>query len=100
MPICDAEGVPLLVIKSRAFADMKAVARGAEDRGCCALLIEMEAIQDAQARVTKTRAKRGSILHHAYVLKDRWRTLNGRTFSFRDLNAYEPGDYEPVFKAF
>lgn len=194
-PICDAEGVPLLVVKSRAFADMKAVIVEAEKRGCCALivdsythpwkelcdsfkrksnrqrlefhhmdalksawqtwtdlmlnsplhvllcgrlgyvwdqeeevvdgktertlvklgtkmkseadagyepslLVEMEAIQEAEARVRKTRAKRGSINHHCYVLKDRWRTLNGRTFTFRDLNAYEPGDYETVFKAF
>lgn len=64
------------------------------------LLVEMEALQEAQVRVTKTRAKRGTINHHCYVLKDRWRSLNGRTFSFRDINDYKPGDYEPVFKAF
>lgn len=194
-PICDMEGIKLLVIKSRAFSDMKAGALEAERRGCCAyivdsythpwkelcdsfkkksnrnrlefhhmdglkstwqgwtdlmlnsplhmlmngrlgfvwdteeelvdgkterslvklgtkmkseadagyepsLLVEMEGIQEAQARVRTTRAKRGTINHHCYVLKDRWRTLNGRTFSFRDLNEYKPGDYELVFKAF
>ena len=64
------------------------------------LLIELEGIQDDGARRHKSRTKRGTITHHAYVLKDRWRSLNGRTFSWRDLNAYEPGDYEKVFKVF
>lgn len=64
------------------------------------LLIEMEAIQDADARLKKTRAKKGTIVHHAYVLKDRWRTLNGRTFTFKDLNDYKAGDYSKVFHAF
>jgi hypothetical protein len=63
------------------------------------LLIEMEGIQ-AKARQKKTRAKQGSIMHHAYVLKDRWRTLNGRTFTFKDMNDYKAGDYLKVFKAF
>lgn len=64
------------------------------------LLIEMEAIQSSEARMKKTRAKQGSIVHHAYVLKDRWRTLNGRTFTFKDLNTYKAGDYKAVFDAF
>lgn len=64
------------------------------------LLIEMEAIQDADARIKKTRAKKGTIVHHAYVLKDRWRTLNGRTFTFKDINEYKPGDFRKVFEAF
>jgi hypothetical protein len=64
------------------------------------LLIEMEGLQDAEARQKKTRAKRGTITHHAYVLKDRWRTLNGKTFSWRDMNDYSAGDWEPVFKSF
>jgi hypothetical protein len=64
------------------------------------LLIEMEGVQDSDARHKKTKAKRGSIVHHAIVLKDRWRSLNGRTFMFRDINNYKAGDYLPVFNAF
>jgi hypothetical protein len=64
------------------------------------LLIEMEAIQDADSRLKKTRAKKGTILHHAYVLKDRWRSLNGRTFQFKDINDYKASDYKKVFDAF
>lgn len=64
------------------------------------LLIEMEGIQDDGVRVKKSRTKKGSITHHAYVLKDRWRTLNGRTFSWPDMNAYKVGDYQKVFKDF
>lgn len=64
------------------------------------LLIEMEALQDGEARLKKTRTKRGSITHYAYVLKDRWRTLNGRTFQWVDLNDYKPGGYKKVFDSF
>jgi hypothetical protein len=64
------------------------------------LLIEMEGIQPEAARVKKTRAKQGSIVHHAYVLKDRWRVLNGRTFTFKDMNDYKSGGYRLVFDAF
>lgn len=64
------------------------------------LLIEMEGIQTEAARQRKTRAKQGSITHHAYVLKDRWRSLNGRTFSWKDLNDYKAGDYQKIFKEF
>ena len=64
------------------------------------LLIEMEALQDAETRLKKTRMKRGTIVHHAYVLKDRWRILNGRTFQFKDINDYKPGQWKPVFDVF
>lgn len=64
------------------------------------LLIEMEGLQADAARVKKTRAKKGSIVHHAYVLKDRWRSLNGLTFTFPDINRYKKGDYKRVFDAF
>jgi hypothetical protein len=64
------------------------------------LLIEMEALQDTDARQKKTRTKKGSIVHHCYVLKDRWRALNGRTFEFKDINSYKVGDYKKVFEAF
>lgn len=64
------------------------------------LLIEMEGIQSDAARLKKSKAKQGSITHHAYVLKDRWRVLNGRTFQFKDINEYKPGDYKRVFDAF
>lgn len=195
VPIFEAEGVPLLVIKSRAFKDMGAVLQEARERGCCvdlidsythpwwelndslkaklnvkkllfehqdqlktmwrgwtdlmlnsplhmilcgrlgyvwdrgedengskvngeliklgtkmkseneagyepSLLIEMEGLQDSALRMKKSRAKRGTINHHAYVLKDRWRALNGRTFTWKDLNEYKPGDWKPVFDAF
>lgn len=191
VPIFEAEGVELLVIKSRAFTDMKAALKEAEKSGCCAylvdsythpwqeltaafkakskrkklefhhmdalksmwgewtlqmlnsplhcllsgrlgfewgeeetdegrnliklgtkmkseseagyepsLLIEMEGVQDADTRLKQTRTKKGSIVHHCYVLKDRWRALNGRTFTFKDINAYKAGDYRKVFDSF
>lgn len=64
------------------------------------LLIEMEGIQQEAARVKKSRAKQGSIVHHAYVLKDRWRSLNGRTFTWKDMNDYKVGDFAKVFDVF
>lgn len=64
------------------------------------LLIEMEGLQPDAARAKKTRAKQGTIVHHAYVLKDRWRVLNGRTFTFKDMNEYKVGGYQAVFSAF
>jgi hypothetical protein len=64
------------------------------------LLIEMEGVQTEASRQKKTRAKQGSIVHHAYVLKDRWRILNGRTFTFKDMNEYKAGGYLTVFNAF
>jgi len=193
VPIFEVEGVKLLVVKSRAFKDMRAALREAEEAGCCgylvdsythtwqelndslkkqlkvtrlefkhmdqlkgmwrgwtdqmlnsplhvflngrlgyvwdreedetgkkgdlvklgtkmkseadagyepSLLIEMEGIQSADARAKRTRTKKSTITHHAYVLKDRWRTLNGKTLTFADLNSYKPGDYKKVFEAF
>ncbi len=64
------------------------------------LLVEMEGLQADAARMKKTRAKRGTITHHAYVLKDRWRSLNGLTFAWPDINRYKKGDYARVFEAF
>lgn len=64
------------------------------------LLIELEAIQDIAARAKRTRAKTGSFVHYAHVVKDRWMTLNGRTFAFKDLNSYKPGDYLKVWESF
>lgn len=64
------------------------------------LLVEMEGIQNSALRIKKSRAKRGTINHHAYVLKDRWRALNGKTFIWPDLNEYKVGDWKPVFDAF
>lgn len=191
VPIFEAEGVELLVVKSRAFADMKAALREAEKGGCCAylvdsythpwreltdtfkaksrrkklefhhmdalkgmwqvwtdqmlnsplhvllsgrlgfewgeeetdegrnliklgtkmkseseagyepsLLIEMEGLQSTDAREKQSRTKKGTIVHHCYVIKDRWRALNGRTFVFKDINQYKAGDYKKVFDAF
>jgi hypothetical protein len=62
------------------------------------LLLEMESI-DASTRDKKSRSKRGSNQHWVHVLKDRMMILNGLHFSFRDLNDYQAGDYEGVFKA-
>jgi hypothetical protein len=64
------------------------------------LLIEMEQLQGADTRMKKTRTKKGSSEHHAYVLKDRWRSLSGRMFTFKTLNDYKPGDYKKVFDPF
>lgn len=64
------------------------------------LLIEMEQLQGADTRMKKTRTKKGSSEHHAYVLKDRWRSLSGRMFTFKTLNEYKLGDYKKVFDPF
>ncbi len=64
------------------------------------LLIEMEGLQDSALRNRKSRTKKGTITHYAYILKDRWRTLNGRTFQWPDLNDYKVGDYKAVFDPF
>ena len=40
VPIFEAEGVELLVVKSRAFADMKNALREAQGSGCCAYLVD------------------------------------------------------------
>ena len=39
-PICRAEGVPLSVVKSRSFIDMRDAHRSAADEGCCALIVD------------------------------------------------------------
>lgn len=63
------------------------------------LVVEMEARHNYAKRATQGRRARGSIVHLAYVLKDRTMALNGRTISFRTLNGYQAGDYLPVFEA-
>lgn len=189
IPICQAEGVPLFVVKSRAFKDMRAALAEAEQAGCCgflvdsythpwqelcdsfkakskrnrlefhhmdelkrlwrgwtdqflnsplhvivngrlgyewgeekdddgnktlvklgskmkseteagyepSLLIEMEGFRPVEAPRSR---KRGAILHRAHVLKDRWRSLNGRTFEWPDINDYKPGGYRKAFGDF
>ncbi len=64
------------------------------------LLIELEAIQDKEKRDRKTRSKQGHITHFARVLKDRRMVLNGRSFSWKDLNGYKADDYKRVWKDF
>lgn len=64
------------------------------------LLIEMEAMQEAGARIKKSRRKKGTNIHHCYVLKDRLRALNGKAFTFADINDYKPGNYKKVFETF
>jgi hypothetical protein len=193
-PVFDKEGVKLLVVKSGAFADMVPVLRQAQEKGCCAfimdsvthtwtelkrsysaamarkynisdydlqfqdwddikgqwaswtnaflnsplhcfiagragneyeyvvndkgkrelvkgdskmktegefgyepnLLIEME----AERRKTTKKHTGGSFVHFARVLKDRARSLNGKSFEFVDINDYKPGDYKKVFDVF
>lgn len=185
IPIFEAEGVPLMVVKSRAFKDMREALREAETAGCCgylvdsythpwqelcdtfkaksrrkklefhhmdelkgmwrqwtdqflnsplhcivngrlgyewgkdeegelvklgskmkseseagyepSLLIEMEGLRPS---VVVKGKQRSQIIHLAHVLKDRWRTLNGRTFEFKDINDYKAGDYKKVFEPF
>jgi hypothetical protein len=185
IPIFQAEGVPLVVVKSRAFRDMRAALTEAEQAGCCgylvdsythpwqelcdtfkakskrqklefhhmdqlkglwrqwtdqflnsplhcivngrlgyewgkdedgelvklgskmkseseagyepSLLIEMEGLRPSAVVKGKQRSQ---IIHLAHVLKDRWRTLNGRTFEFKDINDYKAGDYKRVFDPF
>jgi hypothetical protein len=64
------------------------------------LLIELEAIQDLSTRHKKTRSKTGTTIHWAHVLKDRKMILNGLHFSWKDLNAYQAGQYQGIWKAF
>jgi hypothetical protein len=185
IPIFEAEGVQLLVVKSRAFKDMREAEKEARAAGCCgflvdsythpwqelcdtfkaksrrkklefhhmdelkglwrqwtdqflnsplhifvngrlgyewgkdeegelvklgskmkseseagyepSLLIEMEGVRPANTVKGKQRSQ---IVHLAHVLKDRWRTLNGRTFEFKDITDYKQGDYKKVFEAF
>lgn len=42
----------------------------------------------------------GTFIHHAYVLKDRTRNLQGKEFSWQNLNDYKKGDWKKVFDAF
>jgi hypothetical protein len=63
------------------------------------LLIEMEAIRDPR-RDPKSKSKRGAMIHHLSVIKDRTMILNGLTFSVKDLNQYQPGDYAKTFDKF
>jgi hypothetical protein len=60
------------------------------------LLIELE----PERRNTTKKHRGGSIVHMAYVLKDRSRALNGKVFEFPDMNAYAKGDYKTVFETF
>jgi hypothetical protein len=80
--------------------------RGQVDVGYEAhLLLEMDVIHHPIARYKPRRRKpgtqpNGSQTHTCYVLKDRTQALNGVTFGFRDLNNYQPGDYQRVLDAF
>lgn len=60
------------------------------------LLIEME----TERRQVSDKHKGGSFVHIAHVLKDRARSLNGKSFEFPDINNYKPGDYKKVFACF
>ena len=62
------------------------------------LLIEMERLENF-ARNKVSKKKQGEISHVMRILKDRRMILNGRSFSFKDLNAYTAGDYIGVYRA-
>ena len=62
------------------------------------LLIEMERLENF-TRNKVSKKKQGEISHVMRILKDRRMILNGRSFSFKDLNAYQAGDYQAVYKA-
>ena len=62
------------------------------------LLIEMERIERFK-RDKVSKRKQGEIEHVARILKDRRMVLNGRSFSWKDLNEYQAGDYQAVYKA-
>lgn len=66
------------------------------------LLIEMEHVRTAVKVIKgkKTIVPVSTITHRAHVLKDRWRTLNGLTFDWTDINDYKKGDYKRVFETF
>lgn len=68
------------------------------------LLIEMEGRRspDVETAGKKRRVRKqgGRIIHYAHVLKDRSRDLNGKTFEFKDINNYKPGDWKRVYEAF
>ena len=63
------------------------------------LLIEMERLEKFRRDKVSKRQKQGEIEHIMRILKDRRMILNGRSFSFKDLNAYQAGDYQAVYKA-
>lgn len=48
----------------------------------------------------KLRGKLGGLEYVCFVLKDRVRALNGKEFTFADLQDYKVGDYRHVLKAF
>ena len=62
------------------------------------LLIEMERVDNFK-RDKISKRKQGEISHVARILKDRRMVLNGRSFAWKDLNAYQAGDYQTVYKA-
>lgn len=62
------------------------------------LLIEMERLEKFR-RDKVSKRKQGEIAHVARVIKDRRMILNGRSFEWKDLNAYTQGDYKPVYNA-
>lgn len=73
-PICDAEGVKLIVGKSKAFADMKAGLREAEQAGCCGYLVDSYTHpwkELCDAFKEKSRRKKLEF-HHMDELKTLW----------------------------
>ncbi len=65
------------------------------------LLIELTTVRKlAPVKPGQKPKKQGTFEHTATVLKDRHRTLNGRSWQWKDLNDYKAGDYAKVFSAF
>lgn len=56
---------------------------------------------EGPAKGKKRYAKHGgTYVHHAYVLKDRTRNLQGKEFAWQNLNDYKKGDWKKVFDCF
>lgn len=75
VPICEAEGVGLVSVKSRAFKDMRAALAEAQDAGCCVYLVDSythpwQELCDS----FKAKSKRNKLeFHHMDELKRLWR---------------------------
>src|SRR5688572_10913732 len=75
VPIFEAEGVPLLTVKSRSFQDMKSALREAEEGGCCAYLVDSYTHPWLELNDSLKKSKNVSKLKFVHMdqLKTMWR---------------------------
>lgn len=75
VPICEAEGVELVTVKSRAFKDMRAALTEAEQAGCCVYLVDSYTHPwNELCDSFKAKSKRHKLeFHHMDELKRLWR---------------------------